>query len=180
MSVSRGPAAGSPRGAFSLIELAICTAILGILATAVMPLSEVATRRRAELELRRTLREVRTAIDRYVEDRSRREPARPRPTLYPRDLDELVQARYLRQVPRDPIAGTRQWRLIGTADPPDARDLSVRVTDGSEAAGETSWRTEPAAAIVRGVGHVPPNGALFDLRSTSDRTALDGTAYADW
>jgi general secretion pathway protein G len=165
--------------AFSLVELAICTAILGILATAVMPLSEVATRRRREIELRRTLREVRVAIDRCVEDRARREPSRPRPSFYPRDLEELVQARYLRQVPRDPMTGNKDWRLIGTNDPPDARDLSLPAEEAP--AGEASAVTPPdeRAALPAGVAGTL-NGGLFDLRSTSPATALDGTLYADW
>ena len=50
---------------FSFIELLIVTAILLILASAVMPLSRVTAQRGREVELRRALREIRTAIDEH-------------------------------------------------------------------------------------------------------------------
>ncbi|MBI4871167.1 MAG: type II secretion system protein [Candidatus Riflebacteria bacterium] len=107
----------------SLVEITIVVVVLGILATAALPMAEVTARRRDELELRRVLREVRTAIDRFAEDRARRRRGRNWHEHYPRDLDELVEARYLRRVPRDPTTRLREWRLIGTGDPPDDADL---------------------------------------------------------
>ncbi|MBI4867563.1 MAG: prepilin-type N-terminal cleavage/methylation domain-containing protein [Candidatus Wallbacteria bacterium] len=161
---------------FSLVELAISAALLGILASALPPVSEVASRRRAELELRRTLRSVRSAIDLYVEDRARSEPSKPRPALYPRDLDELVAARYLRRVPKDPMTLNADWRLIGTGDPPDPADLSLALVTQAPAEDARVWPTQhpgpPASA--------GPRGNLFDLRSSSTGIALDGTRYSEW
>lgn len=118
----------------SLVEITIVVVVLGILATAALPMAEVTARRRDELELRRVLREVRTAIDRFAEDRARRRPGRNWHEHYPRDLDELVEARYLRRVPRDPMTRSREWRLIGTGDPPDEADLSTALPEPGEGA----------------------------------------------
>lgn len=160
-----------------LVEMTIVVAVLGILATAALPMAEVTARRRDELELRRVLREVRTAIDRYAEDRARKRPGRSWHEHYPRDLEELVRARYLRRVPRDPMTRSRQWRQLGTGDPPDDADLST-----APAAGEqppwTSQAPAPLHSAARDEGR--PIGNLFDLRSTSAELALDGTRYANW
>ena len=50
---------------FTFVELLVVTALVGILASVVMPLARVAMQRQREIELRRTLREMRTAIDHY-------------------------------------------------------------------------------------------------------------------
>ena len=166
----------------TLIELVLSAALLGILATALAPVSQVASRRRAELELKQALRTMRLAIDRFVEDRARRETTRPRPQLYPRDLDELVRARYLRRVPRDPMTRKTDWRTIGTAAPPDPGDLSLVSSSDQTEFGETA-RTEVTAEsrrVADGEAPASHNGGLFDVRSTSAKTALDGTTYKEW
>ena len=98
--------------------------------------------RQREIELRRALREIRTAIDRYkdavdlgtitVEDRD------PDEGGYPPDLEALVDGaplaaggdgeaegggrmRFLRRVPRDPLTRDSDWGLRSYQDPPDAR-----------------------------------------------------------
>ena len=53
------------RGGYSLVELLVVTVILLVLASAIAPLSRVAVQRQREVELRRALRELRTAIDGY-------------------------------------------------------------------------------------------------------------------
>ena len=50
---------------YTFVELLVVSAIVIILASAVMPLARVTATRQREMELRRTLREMRTAIDRY-------------------------------------------------------------------------------------------------------------------
>src|SRR5688572_11587469 len=50
---------------YTFIEIAIVTAIVGILASAALPLARVTMQRNREIELRRSLREIRTAIDKY-------------------------------------------------------------------------------------------------------------------
>ena len=53
------------RNGLSLVELVVTVAILTILASVVMPLSQMTARRTREIELRRNLRTIRTAIDDY-------------------------------------------------------------------------------------------------------------------
>ena len=50
---------------FTFIEMLVVTALVGILAMAIMPLAKVTMQRQREIELRRALRELRTAIDHY-------------------------------------------------------------------------------------------------------------------
>ena len=57
---------GNRRG-LSFIELIITVVILSILGMLVLPLTQMTAKRTKELELRRNLREIRTAIDKYKE-----------------------------------------------------------------------------------------------------------------
>ncbi len=61
----RSAAAGGHERGYTFIELIVVTTILMILASAVLPLAQVTSQRQKEAELRRSLREVRTAIDRF-------------------------------------------------------------------------------------------------------------------
>ena len=58
-------APGNTSGGYSFVELLVVTTIILILASAIMPLAKVTVTRQREADLRRTLRELRTAIDRY-------------------------------------------------------------------------------------------------------------------
>ncbi len=104
---------------FTFIELLVVTTILLILASAVMPLAKVTVQRQREAELRRSLREMRTAIDRYKEAVDNgligSIDVKAGSEGYPPDLDTLVEGvtvandasgrklKFLRRVPRDPI-----------------------------------------------------------------------------
>ena len=104
---------------FTFIELLVVTTILLILASAVMPLAKVTVQRQREAELRRSLREMRTAIDRYKEAVDNgligSIDVKAGSEGYPPDLDTLVEGvtvandvqrpetEFLRRVPRDPI-----------------------------------------------------------------------------
>ena len=63
--VRRRWARGNTSSGYSFVELLVVTTIILILASAIMPLAKVTVTRQREAELRRTLREMRTAIDRY-------------------------------------------------------------------------------------------------------------------
>src|SRR2546427_1991142 len=114
-----------PRGSSSnsrgltLIELLVALAILSILAAAALPYAEVTVRREKELELRRALRDVRTAIDAFYEDWKGGKISRTSTAAsedgYPKTLQVLVagadsgdakgsKRRYLRRIPRDPFS----------------------------------------------------------------------------
>ena len=126
------------RAGFTLIELVITLAILGVLASVALPLGELTVQRAKEQELRRSLRELREAIDAYRqawdEGRVAREPG---DSGYPKRLEDLVtgvadqkSARkeriyFLRRVPRDPFASdpglgpAASWGKRSYASPPE-------------------------------------------------------------
>src|SRR5512142_888345 len=102
----------------TLIELLVTLAILSILAAAALPYAELTVRRDKELELRRSLREVRTAIDAFHDDWVAGRITHTDDTAsadgYPKTLQVLVQGvdtgraagskrRYLRRIPRAPF-----------------------------------------------------------------------------
>jgi general secretion pathway protein G len=149
---------------YSFIELVIVTAILALLATAVMPLAQVTSQRQREAELRANLRQMRTAIDKFKDavdgGRISQTELKPGSEGYPPDLETLVEGvpiqgdasgamlKFLRRIPVDPMTGGTDWGLRSYQDKPDAR----------------SWGREN----------------VFDVYTTSEATALDGTKYRDW
>jgi general secretion pathway protein G len=149
---------------FTFIELLVVTTILLILASAVMPLAKVTIQRQREAELRRALREVRTAIDKYKDAVDNgligSIDVKAGSEGYPPDLDTLVEGvgvandatgrklKFLRRVPIDPISGSHEWGMRAYGDKPDS----------------TSWG----------------GSNVYDIYSKSGGTALDGTKYKDW
>lgn len=151
-------------GGFSFIELLVVIGILFVLASAAMPLAQVASQRQRETELRRTLREMRTAIDKFKDSvdigQIPTTELSPGSEGYPPDLETLVEGvsaandasgrklKFLRRVPIDPMTNSTEWALRAYGDRPDS----------------TSWGGKN----------------VFDVRTTSQGTALDGTKYKDW
>jgi len=88
---------------FTLLELIIVIAIIGILATIAMPALRQVPRRANESVLKTNLRTMRDVIDQYHGDRG----------TYPPTLEELVTKGYLRKVPVDPITKhSDTWVLV--------------------------------------------------------------------
>lgn len=149
----------------SLIELVIALAILAVLAAAVLPMAEVTVTRTKEIELRRSLRMVRSAIDQYKDDHDRAEGEKKiitsvDETGYPESLESLLeghdwgglypyQRKYLRRIPKDPF------------DPYD------------EGWGLRSLEDDPESTVWGGDN-------VYDVYSQSDAIGLDGTAYSTW
>jgi len=144
----------------TLLELIIACSILVILSTAALPVARFSILHRKEAELRRDLREMRDAIDRY-KDAADRNLIRVElgSENYPPDLETLVKGvqlgassdrkiRFLRSIPVDPMTGHAEWGLRAVQDDPDS----------------TSWGGKN----------------VFDVFSKSQATAADGTHYADW
>ena len=144
----------------TLLELIIASSILVILAAAALPAVRFMVVRPKEAELRRDLREIRDAIDRY-KDYSDLNFIRSKfgSNGYPPDLETLVKGvqvgasdsskvRFLRRIPIDPMTGRADWNLQSIQDDPDS----------------TSWG----------------GNDVYDVHSKSQATALDGTRYADW
>jgi len=91
---------------FTLIELLVVLSIMGLLTALVAPRYFAALDRGKEQALATSLGVMREAIDRFTADKGR----------YPESLDELVQARYIRAVPEDPITGRREtWLTLPPA-----------------------------------------------------------------
>ncbi len=88
------------QGGFTLIELLVVLAIVATLLTIAVPRYFDSLDHARETTLRQSLSVMRKAIDQYHGDRGR----------YPGNLQELVTARYLRNVPPDPVTGAAdQW-----------------------------------------------------------------------
>ena len=149
----------------TLIELVIALAILAVLASAVLPLAEVTVKRTKEIELQRSLRDIRSAIDAYKSDYEKAKAEKKiitsiDETGYPEELEDLINGKewgdlysvprkYLRRIPKDPFDQYDEgWGLRSYKDDHDS----------------TSWGGDD----------------IFDVYSQSDGIALDGTEYSTW
>jgi len=93
--------------AFTLIELLVVMAIIATLLTIVVPRYFGQTDKAREAVLHENLAAMRDSIDRFRADQGR----------YPQTLDELVQKRYLRELPMDPVAQSRTtWTTEAPSD----------------------------------------------------------------
>lgn len=89
--------------AFTLIELLVVLAILALLASLALPRYFGQLQSAKEAVLRENLRTVREVTQRFYQDTGR----------YPATLDELVERRYLRSLPQDPLTESeRSWILV--------------------------------------------------------------------
>jgi len=88
---------------FTLIELIVVVAIIGILATIAVPAMRTAPQRAREAALKEDLFTLRSCLDQFHADRGR----------YPTSLDEMVGMGYLRGVPVDPVTGSKDsWVVV--------------------------------------------------------------------
>jgi general secretion pathway protein G len=115
---------------FTLIELVIAVAIIAVLASAALPLNELVVQRAKEQDLRRALREIRTAIDAYKQaSDDGRIVKRVGESGFPRRLEDLVEGiedqkspkreriYFLRRLPPDPFG--EPWGKRSYASPPE-------------------------------------------------------------
>lgn len=112
---------------FTLIELIVVMAIVALLASIVAPRYFASLAKSKETALQQSLVTMRDAIDQYAADKGR----------YPDSLQDLAAARYLRQVPEDPLTGSREtWVELS---PPADMQAAGRVWDvRSGAAGRSA------------------------------------------
>jgi len=145
----------------TLIELLVAMTILSVLATGILPLSQMTYKRTRELELRQNLRVVRKALDQYkqlVDEKSINVQASA--SGYPETLEILVNGvavesgpvpvkmKFLRRIPKDPMTEDGEWGLRSYSD-----DSQSDIWGGQD---------------------------VYDVYSKSDKQALDGSEYKDW
>lgn len=130
---------------FTLLELIIVIAIIGILATIALPALKEVPRRAAESVLKTNLRTLRDVIDQHYGDKGK----------YPKSLEALVEAGYLRKLPNDPITKSSETWIV------DYEQIDP------EKPGAETEADEDGPGVV-------------DVHSGSPLTALDGTPYKDW
>ena len=110
---------GKSRRGFTLIELLVVLAIMASLLTLVVPRYFQQTDRAQETVLKHNLVAVRDGIDKFFADTGR----------YPANLDELVERKYLRELPLDPITNRRDsWQII----PPESGSGVYDLKSGAE------------------------------------------------
>src|SRR5208282_400192 len=165
-SPARPPASSLRRAeaGMTLIELIVATGILLVLAGAALPYARATVRSAREAELRRDLREIRAAIDRYKDAADKNQIRVSADSLgYPPDLQTLVKGvtlatvggsqtqkriRFLRRIPLDPMTGNADWGLRSNQDDLDSN----------------SWGGQN----------------VFDVYSRSTARSSDGTPYSAW
>ncbi len=152
---------------FTLIELVITVAIVSLLASVVLPMTELAVQRSKEQELRLALRQIRGALDAYREAVNEgRVPHSISQSGYPPSLKVLVDGvpdasspdkksriYFLRRIPREPM-------------------FSDAAKSNEESWGKRSYASGPDA---------PEAGEdVFDVYSLSPGTGLNGIPYRNW
>jgi general secretion pathway protein G len=155
----------------TLIELIVTVTIISVLSMLVMPMAQMTAKRTKELELKRDLRIIRSAIDDYK--KSYDEAVAEKKIVpgldqvvsgYPATLQDLVDGKdfgglyktkkkFLRSIPADPFNPPKpgekpEWSLRSYTDETDS----------------TSWGGED----------------VYDVHSLSTETAIDGTKYNEW
>jgi general secretion pathway protein G len=91
---------------FTLIELMIVMAIIGVLAMVAVPSYISAIKHAKEAVLKEDLHTLRAAIDSYTMDKQKA----------PQSLDDLVQEGYLKSIPQDPITQSTTTWVTDTSD----------------------------------------------------------------
>lgn len=157
------------RRGLTLVELIVAVTLLALLASAVLPMTRMTAQRTREIELRRNLRQIRTAIDDYKKAYDKAVELKKIPVVqnvsgYPKTLEVLLEGdefgglysakrKFLRRIPTDPMNPPKpgqkpEWGLRSYADKPDS----------------AIWGGED----------------VYDVYSLSEGVAIDGSSYKDW
>jgi general secretion pathway protein G len=150
------------RRGFTLIELLVVIVIIAVLASVAVPMVETSVKRQKEIELRRNLRIIRSAIDEYRKFIEKNKIKVDEDTYnYPPSLEDLVKGieyrdkknndkiqKFLRRIPIDPMTNSNEWGLRSYQDDRDSY----------------SWGGEN----------------VYDVFTKSERKGLNGTPYKEW
>ena len=160
MRIDKGRPGKCERGV-TFIEMLVTIAVLLILTSVAVPTARFAIKRQKELDLRRSLRDMRMAIDQYKKycDTGLIPKEGVDSECYPTDLDILSDGvekvgtigqkiKFLRRIPFDPFTKTQDWGKRSYQDDADSG----------------SWGRQN----------------VYDVYTEYDGTALDGTKYKDW
>jgi general secretion pathway protein G len=145
----------------TLVELIVAFTILAVLCGMTVPLARYKVKRERERELKWSLREMRTSIDKYKDacDAQKLERTKIETNCYPETLEMLVEGvkeagkvdgklRFLRRIPKDPLTNSFEWGKRSMQDDPKS----------------TSWGGQN----------------VFDVFTKSTARASDGSNYQDW
>jgi general secretion pathway protein G len=130
------------RGGFTLLEMVVTLSILALLTSVAIPIIETSVKREKEAELRQSLRLIREAIDEYKRLADEKKIKIEENSYgYPPDLESLIKGveieeevtdptgkktvkkvlvRFLRKIPKDPMADSDDWGLRSYQDEPDS------------------------------------------------------------
>jgi general secretion pathway protein G len=143
---------------FTLAEMVMVVALIAVLSAMVLPVAKFTVKRRKETELRLALRQVRTGIDEYkrLSDQGLI-PVKIGGEGYPESLEELVEG--------VEIVGQETKRRFLRRIPLDPMTHDEWVLRSyQDDIDSTSWGGEN----------------VYDIRTSSEGIAIDGTKYAEW
>jgi len=144
---------------YTLAEMVMVAALIALLSTIVLPVAKFTVKRRKEADLRLALRQMRTAIDEHkrLSDNGMI-PVKLGGEGYPEGLEVLVEGIAL-------VGQERTQRFL--------RRIPIDPMTGESEWGLRSYQDKPDSTSFGGQN-------VYDVFSTSDGTALDGTEYKDW
>lgn len=122
----------SPSG-FTFIEMVIVIVMLGILLTIAVPIYTTQVQISKEQVLKHNLAIIRERLDQFKADRNK----------YPSSLSELVDNRYLKEIPEDPITGEREWEEVFEDYDPNEPDAEPGISDVKSRSAEVGTNGTP-------------------------------------
>ena len=107
--------------------------VMGILLAIAVPIYQAQILASKESVLKHNLATIRERLDQYKADRNK----------YPSSLQELVEAKYLREIPEDPMTGTAEWDEVFTDYDPNEPDAEPGIQDVHSKSTETGIDGRP-------------------------------------